>query len=330
MAAAAPVTVLSWNIQILGEAKARTDLLFELLAKLIVDSGADVVAIQEVVYAAGDKIRDELIASLTTLKQQWAGHLVPARDEADAPDRDGYLFLWRSNKYGLIIADGEPVAGNFTGNFPSNIRNELGRRPGYVGLATAAGMPFIVAAYHAPTYASASLGSAPATAFKAFLKESDQFLHYTDGGAKIAFGAWFLCADFNMDCNAADATGSNFDDWYDPLLTKLGGKEATRDNTLLMTAKAAKQARPADASGYATQALDNILAGPAAKFVSGEVVDVITWLKHGDPKRIADGFIGANQGSNQNAWPPTNVPTSHVFARTFLSDHLPVKLVFQL
>lgn len=336
MAAAAPVTVtvLSWNIQILGEAKSKTELLFLLLAKLVAESGADVVAIQEVVNAAGDKVLNFLIEALKTYQQPWEGVLVAARTEEDAPDRDGYLFLWRKDMYKALLAgDGTRIAGHFEGNFPSNIASKRGRRPGYVGLTPIAGpqIPFIVAGYHAPTFATDRLGSAPALAFEAFLKEFDQFRHYSDGGARKPFSAWFLCADFNMDSNAADATGSNFDDWYKPLLAKLDAKEATRGNTLLMTTDAAKKAPPAAAAGYAVQSLDNILGGPKARVIGGEVLNTIAWMMSDNKQRaLAESFLAENRGKNQNAATPSDLQTCHYFIRTFVSDHLPVKVQLRL
>jgi len=314
---AVSVAILSWNIQILGETKISRLLCPNILSAVIAGSGADVVAIQEPVYNYASQVASELIAALKILNQNdWAGSYLQALP--GGRDRDGYLFMWRTGKYKQQVINGNNVQGNFTGDFPTNDSPRNGRRVGYVGLTLADGShPFIVAAYHAPTQASAGLGSAPATALVAIKDQAGQLTTYNDGGAH-AYEARFLCADFNLDINE----GTNNATWYQPAMAATSTTNVTTDKTILFPAKELPNPPPTNSADYLAKNLDNVLAGPSGSITGSSVLNTIDFVSEKSVSTVIEAFHATNELPKW--WNPKDVYTRYDFALRYISDHLPV------
>lgn len=321
---ATSITVMSWNVQILGETKVKQYLVVELLARVVALYNPDIVIIQELVYAAEAEVRAPLVKALATYtKANWAGTAVQALP--GGRDRDGYLFLWRDTVKQQQIA-GTGVQGNFGGDWPSNISAKHGRIPGYCGFTLADGShPFLVAGYHAPTYATASLGSAPATALVALKTRANDLLNYP--GTATAYEARFFCADFNMPFTAD--TKTNF---YGPAMTATSTENAisgatSAGNTIMVPIdKAPKSDKSTD---YYQQNLDNVLAGPTGRMTGVMVVDTINIVQTDKIcAQLAESALFSNE--SKTSWGKGTTAAAFVAARTFLSDHLPVLVKFTL
>ncbi len=316
------VSLLGWNIQILGDTKIERLLAANIIALIFARLNPDIIAIQELVYKAGDQVLEGLIAAMAGLNMKnWDGTFVRSNPNSQA-ERDGYLFLWRNDRYKQQQIGGNPVAGVFTGNFPNNLTNKGGRRVGYVGLTLADGShPFIVGNYHAPTYSTVTVGSAPASGLAAIATTADQLKNYNDGGAK-AYEARFLCGDFNMDINA----GTNKADWYQPALTATVTTNGTTSNTHFISS--VPSPRPTNSAAYLDECLDNILAGPAANIVGCSAYNLIDVLADKGLSQAIEAFLFCN-GSKVSLG-NSSVYARYVAARQVVSDHVPIQMKFNV
>ena len=316
---AVSVSILSWNIQILGQTKADRNLATDLLAMIIAQSGADIVVVEELVFNYGDEVFTRLVAGLRQMNQNdWDGTFIQALPNGS--DRDGYLFLWRS-AYKQQVIGGKKVQDVFTGDWPLNWSTRNGRRPGYVGLTLADGThPFIVVGYHAPVRDNMS-GSAPATALDALAKQGAHILTYSDGGAKN-YEARFFCADFNLDINDA----SNFAQYYLPAMTTTKTTNVTVANTELMSINSVPVPPPTNSAAYIVKNVDNILVGPFANLINARVINIIDQIADKDIVRVIESFFYTN--NVKWWWEPKIAYSRFLFTRTYISDHLPVQANF--
>ena len=318
------VSLLAWNIQILGDTKIQRLLAANTIAMIFARLNPDIIAIQELVYKAGEEVLAGLSDAMTNLNNMqgtWAGTYVQANPDSQA-ERDGYLFLWRSDRYSQQQIGGQPVQGVFTGDFPNNIAPRGGRRVGYIGLTLPDGShPFIVGNYHAPTYKSVTVGSAPATGLAAIATQAAQLTTYNDGGAK-AYDARFLCGDFNIDINA----GANKATWYQPAMTATATTNGTTANTHFISS--VPSPRPTNPAAYVDECLDNILAGPAANLVGCNVYNLIDVIQDKALSRAIEGMLFA--ANMKVSLGNASVYDRYSVARQIISDHLPILMQFNV
>ncbi|MDG2534136.1 hypothetical protein P6144_10790 [Sphingomonas sp. HITSZ_GF] len=317
---ATSITVLSWNVQILGDTKVNQTLVANLIARVIALYKPDIVTIQELVFSAAEGVYKLLV---TALQEQWTGTWTGTAIQAlpGGSDRDGYLFLWR-NTVAQQWLDKKPVQGVFSGDWPNNISVKNGRRPGYCGFTLADGShPFIVASYHAPTFATASIGSGPATGLNALATQANQLLKYPDGSG-TAYEARFFCADFNM--SVTDASGAA---WFTKAMTATSTENATTGNTIMVPIASAQNS--SNSATYYTENLDNVLAGPTGRMTAVTVIDTINLLqKDSVCKLIAESVLTTNKAGY--SWGKGDTFTAFKTARDYLSDHVPLLVQFTL
>lgn len=318
------IKIMSWNIQILGDTKSQRGFLTDLLGLFIAKIGPDVVAIQELVFAHAVEIVQRLLADLEIRNQKdWAFAFLDANPGSS--DRDGYLFLWRSSKFKQLWTD-KAVQGLFTGDFPNNITPKNGRRVGYVGLTLTDGsQPFIVANYHGPTYATATVGSAPATGVKAIETNASQLLNYTTAtGGSQAYVARLLCGDFNLDITE----GSNLASWYQPMMNATQTQNITTSKTILYPVDQVKSPGFTNPADYLSKNLDNIFAGPGARIANPGIVNTVEAATDKEIARIFEAFAFVND--IKSTWNPSSVYSRFVFVRNLISDHVPLVTDFTL
>lgn len=134
------ITVASWNIEKLGAAKTtgivpspgRSEII-AFIARVIVQTGADVVGIMEINSGLGDEVRDQLCATLNNMAPAagavWRGNVSSRQDSR--PDEE-YLWLWRE-KAGRLVLDpaARPSATSLIGVVDDNLVADLSAAMGW-------------------------------------------------------------------------------------------------------------------------------------------------------------------------------------------------------
>src|SRR5438045_1306462 len=169
------LTLLSWNIQILGPAKIGNDFepdpmgggspyqpppspaqkaaLLQTIGNTVADVGADIVSVLEVCSSTAYRFRRLFLKSVKkATRQDWDVELVPSNKS------DVYFIAYRKNAGFDVLRDraGDAIKGTTHKdvddddlNFASSAVGRGGRWPGYVAFRTTAGTIFTVICYHA-------------------------------------------------------------------------------------------------------------------------------------------------------------------------------------
>ncbi|MEM7526802.1 MAG: hypothetical protein AAF416_03880 [Pseudomonadota bacterium] len=353
----ANIRVLTWNIQIYGPLKYGTTPnnvgIAQLVARVIVDSGADIAVIQEVRSSVALGVAFSLAQAVDNYSpggQTWSYFTTNARPTGDA---ESYVFIFRTDAGANFaeVAGAEGIAAN---NFPNNFSVTHGRRAAFkVFQTTDTNNYFAVTNYHAPPNNQAVIG------VESCALMTEIYSVNPGGGGAQAIDDRLLCGDWNLDA---------FDDadYFDPLTDPVpanpppvlangegaGTTEALNGNALnesthVMTIGDAINNWgqfpgnwPAGAQQYRQidMAIDNIFYKSNGLNARG-VRDVISSIKNssdgGHVRAIANTFsLGYPNGSPafpnaQYFQSAINIALSttawaFLFYRYSISDHLPV------
>lgn len=321
---ATSITLLSWNVRALGEARVNRALASDLIALICNTANPDIITIQELVYSHAPAVASLLRRALVEVSgASWNSMAIQA--QPGGRDRDGYLFLWRDTVKPQQLG-GKAVWGRFSGDWPSNRAESGGRQPGYLGFTLADGThPFLVASYHAPPLKADNRGAGPALALLAITAEAAQLRQFPDGSA-TPYEARFFCADFNLPFVA-----DNQANFYGPALAATATENATAANTVMVaSARDARGVLRANSAACYSRNLDNILAGPAGRMTNRQVLDTINLIEtNASLRQVAEAALYFHDETDV-AWGDGALEAAFAVARTHLSDHLPVVATFTL
>lgn len=111
-------TILSWNIQYLGEKKFKADTIIPVIGNVLLESKADIIAIQEVVL---NSYGDSCIIQLASILNY--NYVISKRTSGPGSERYAYLYhksiKMNYNKLDIDLADSinrEPYVASFTYN----------------------------------------------------------------------------------------------------------------------------------------------------------------------------------------------------------------------
>jgi endonuclease/exonuclease/phosphatase family metal-dependent hydrolase len=352
----AQIRILSWNIEVYGPEKYGRSVnaaqLVNFVSEVIGYTQANILVVMETMSSVGDQIAFNLTEGIQAATgQNWGYFTTQARVNGD---RESYGFYWRrdaaANFAPAVDANGAPVSGLATLDFPNNFSNWNGRRAAYATFTTGdTNRNFTVTVYHAPPNARAIQGLQQL----AGMPQLYTVANAAPGPAGAGVPARLLCGDYNLDVNVQpDYT------WLTNPVPALpppaapgqgaGCAPATWGNSLLGTLADAIAAWgppvagwPADTSQYRRAlAIDNVFyATPAAGPTNGRVVDVLAqMIAPGTGIRTAAQAFNRTTPLGGPAFPnatliplPWNVTLSttaysFLFYRYAVSDHLPVSM----
>lgn len=191
----ANVRIVSWNIEVYGPKKygqtPNNVHIARLVARVIVESGAQIAVLQEVLTAVAPQVGFTIMDMIANYlpHQTWSYFWTVARPGGN---KESYVIIWRSDA-GANIAEVANAAGLAANQFPNNFSATHGRRAAYkVFRTTDTGAYFAVTDYHAPANNNAVLG-VESCALMA------EIYSVTVGGVANAIQARLMAGDYNLD-----------------------------------------------------------------------------------------------------------------------------------
>lgn len=348
----ANVTVMSWNVEVLGPKKGElspnSELLFALIATVASQKSVDVLCIQELRSSVAVLACFKLLRNLawatgetwtaywTTARPRWSaesyGFFVRDRTAAVVRRAPGQRTVTDSENWDTserLAAPSDPAFDLVAREFPGRERLPKGRRPAFAVLrARDGGGLFAVSSYHAPPeFDGATRGLARFTTDEAGAARPLPELvsvHELGTPEPVAIPCHFLAGDWNLPYTQGD---------YQSFQAATGTAPATAARTHLYAYGDRGRIPVLDRAstvGYRDANLDNV-------FVTTErlqaidpdlrVVDVLAdVLSRRGLRSLVDGYDPFHHSfpNVSQCWPVNNVERSFGFTRGAVSDHLPV------
>jgi hypothetical protein len=329
----AAITILSWNIETYGPAKAgnaNSGALINFIARVISNAGANIVSLIELKNASAPGIVALLIPAIDLANghvgaTNWRSVIVNSNYNNEA-----YVLLYQlGNNFDPLPPNGAganppPVNGLtwHTGPggagpvvlFPSRMTTWGGRRPFFAAFTTNLGVNFSIISYHAPFGAFTYRGVQR-------VGQVGEVTQVDDGAAIHAIASTLICGDFNQAYNAA------FPWPYNNLLA-LPSFAAIVANTSLVN-NTPPGGYP-NTAGYYINAYDNIFERNCGN-VAGTWVDLIL---QSTTAPAGNGILQAQSGAFVpgpilggaliNNIPPQDFEDGWHIVRHGVSNHLPV------